>query len=260
MWGDVQIADAGIVGQHDGERRWGATGPELLIEHVGDGGRTDRTSPEDLGERGVERGRAEAIEQVEQTPRFAEKRMAPLGERLDEARGVRAQTAEPITPAQLVSGPVHGRECGDVRRVFDDLAVIVRADMPRELRHPVDDPDRVFVGDEGERSADGLVRDRVVVAVEADVGRLAGCDRALELARKRMLWERQQSGPLLGERLVDDPSCRIARHGTPVRRVGDPRGELSIQIGDVGKPPHPPRMRKRGESALTLGNYHSTFS
>ena len=146
MGGDVQIADAGIVGQHDGERRGRATSPELLIEHVRDGGRTDRPSPEGLGKRGIERGRAEAIEQVEQTARFAEERMASLGERLDEARGVRAQTAEPIAPAQLVSGPLHRRECGEVRRVFDDLAVIVRADMPHELGPPVDDPDQVFVG------------------------------------------------------------------------------------------------------------------
>ena len=139
MGGDVQIADPRVVGQHHGERRWRTTGPELLIEHVGDGGLADGPSPEGLGERGIERGRAEAVGQIEQAARFGEERMAPRGERLEEARGVGAEAAEPIAPAQLVRGPLHRREGGDVRRVFDDLAVIVGADMPRELRHTVDD-------------------------------------------------------------------------------------------------------------------------
>ena len=102
MWGDVQIADPRVVGQHDGERRWRTTGPELLIEHVRDGGRADRPSPECLGERGIESGRAEAVGQIEQAARCAEERMAPRGEGVDEAGGVGAQTAEPIASAQLV--------------------------------------------------------------------------------------------------------------------------------------------------------------
>ena len=125
MWGDVQIADPGIVGQHHGKRWWRATSPELLIEHVSDGGRADGASPEGLGERGIESGSAEAVGQIEQAARFREERMAALGEGVDEVGGVGTEAAEPVSPAQIVRGPLQRRELGDVRRVFDDLAVIV---------------------------------------------------------------------------------------------------------------------------------------
>ena len=234
---DVQIADPGIVGQHDGERWGGATSPEVLIEHVGHGTRTDGPSPECLREGGIDRGGAEAIGQGEQATGFGEEGMAALGEGLDEGGGVGAETAEAIAPAQLVRGPLHGRERREVGGVFDDLAVIVRADMVGELRGAIDEPDGVFIGDERERAADGLVWDRVVVAVEADVGGFSRRDGAHERAGKWVLREGQQAGLFLGEGLCDRPSRRIPRDGTAVRRLGDPRRELSIQIGDIRKPP-----------------------
>ena len=139
MRGDPQVADPGVVGQHDGERRWRTAGPALLIEHVGDGGRADGPAREGLGERGIERGRAEAVEQIEQAARFGGERMAPRGERLEEGVGVGAAAAEQIAPAQLVRGALHGGERGEVRGVLDDLAVIVGAGMARELGGAVDD-------------------------------------------------------------------------------------------------------------------------
>jgi hypothetical protein len=47
---DAQIAHAGIVGEHDEERRGGAARALLLVEEIGDGGRADGAAREDLGE------------------------------------------------------------------------------------------------------------------------------------------------------------------------------------------------------------------
>jgi hypothetical protein len=88
----------------------------------------------------------------------------------------------------------------------------------------------VFGSDEGERPADERVRDRVVVAVEADVRRLAGADGAEEVAAERVLGERQQARLLLGEG-VGHPLLPAVGHRPRMRDLGDPARQLRVEIG-----------------------------
>ena len=82
----------------------------------------------------------------------------------------------------------------------------------------------MFGGDEGERPADQRVGDRVVVAVEADVRRLAGADRAEEVAGEGMRGERQQARALLGQGVGDALLAAVAGHGPRMGDLGDPAG------------------------------------
>ena len=126
---------------------------------------------------------------------------------------MRARLAQAIPAPQLVRAMLGGGERGQVRLGLDALAAVVRAGVARDLRHPVQDAHLMFRGDEGEGPPNQRVRDRVVVAVEAQVGSLAGAGRADEVARKRMRGQWQQARPFLVQRVADVAAGRIAGHG-----------------------------------------------
>src|SRR6516162_9561967 len=86
----------------------------------------------------------------------------------------------------------------------------------------------------GQRPAHEGVRDRVVVAVEAEVRRLAGAHGAQELAGEGMLGERQEPGLLFGEGL---PHGLVAAAGDEARMrdLGDPASQLGVEILDGAK-------------------------
>src|SRR5882672_9797124 len=94
------------------------------------------------------------------------------------------------------------RQLGEVRGILDGLAAIVAAHMSREdVATAVGDADLAVGGDEGERFLDEVMRNRVVIEVEADVRRLAGGDGADHVAFEGMLWQRQEARALLVERV-----------------------------------------------------------
>ena len=93
----------------------------------------------------------------------------------------------------------------------------------------------MFGGDEGERPPDQRVGDRVVVAVEAQVRSLAGTGRVDEITRTRMHGQREQARPFLVQGVADVAAGGIAGHGALMRGVGDPLGELGIEVVDGGE-------------------------
>ena len=58
----------------------------------------------------------------------------------------------------------------DVRGILDLLTAAVAASVASDLLRAIEQSDLRFAGDPGEPTADVFVGDRVVVAVEADVG------------------------------------------------------------------------------------------
>jgi hypothetical protein len=62
---------------------------------------------------------------------------------------------------------------GEMRLVLDPRLAIVAADVAGDRGRAVEDPDGVFSGDECQGAPHESVQDRVVVAVEAEVRRLA---------------------------------------------------------------------------------------
>ena len=73
----------------------------------------------------------------------------------------------------------------DMCLVLDLLAFVVAARMAGEDLPSVGDADFAGVGEHRQRSPHMAVRNRIVVEVEADIGRLAGAGWRLFLAKNR---------------------------------------------------------------------------
>ncbi len=124
---DPEVAHAGIGGQHEVEQGRLVAGAVALLEHVGDGGGADRAAREGLGERGIQCGRADLIEQAQQARGLTGERVAADGEGVDEGLGVRTGVPEAIAAAELVGVAFLGDERGEVGVVFDALLARVTA-------------------------------------------------------------------------------------------------------------------------------------
>ena len=224
---DPEVAYAGIGREHEVEQGRLAAGAAALVEHVRHGRGADRPPGEGLGERGLQRGRADLIEQTQQARGLTGERVPPDGEGVEEGVGLGAGGPETIAAAEVVRAVLLGDQRGEVGGVLDALPALVGARMARDFGAAVQEPHLVFGGHEGERAADERVRDRVLVAIEAERGRLAGADGAEEVAGERMLGERQQPGLLLGEGLRD-ALLAPAGDGPRVGDLGDPAGQLRV--------------------------------
>ena len=79
----------------------------------------------------------------------------------------------------------------------------------------------VFGGHERERPPDQRVGDRVVVAVEAEVRRLAGADGADEVAGKGVCRQRQQARTFFRQGVGDPTAGGVTGHGALMSGVGE---------------------------------------
>ena len=129
-------------------------------------------------------------------------------------------------------------------RRFHALPVRVAARMAGDLGGAIEERDGRLAGDEREGPSDQRVRDGVIVAVEADVN-----DGADEIASEGMFGQGQEAGLLRRPRLADQP-VRGARHGAGVGGLGDPGGELGVEIVERGE-------AARGEEGVTQVLDHS---
>jgi hypothetical protein len=184
-----------------------------------------------FGDRGVEIGGAEAIEQV-QKPRGGTAEVAAVQRDLfEESAGARAAGDEAVTSAVLASFSFFSSESREVRFVLDLLPGVPRPLMPRDLLVAVEYADGRVGRDECQRLSDERVRDGVVVAIEANVGRLARSDGLHIAWVEAVLWQRQEAFLLLGERMRDGAGV-FAGNTTSVNDALDPRIELPIELGD----------------------------
>ena len=239
---DAEIAHAGGGRQHEVDRGRLPAGAPALIEHMGDGGGADGAAGERFREGGVEGRRADLIEQAQQTRGLAGEQVAANGEGGEERLRLRAGLPEAIAAAQVVGTTLLGDQRREMRVVFDALLAIIAARVARDLGRALEEAHEVFGGDEGEGSTHEPVRDRVVVAIEADVGRLAGADGAEEVAAEGMLGERQQARLLLRQRL-GHALLSAVRHGPRMRDVGDPARPWRVEVLDRAE-------RARGEERV----------
>ena len=123
MWGDAQIAGAGIGGQKPRDGRRGASGAGALIEAVGDGPRTEGLAGQGVGERGIELAGVILIEESEEVRRVGGQALPAAGEGVEEGLGMRARLAQAIPAPQLVRALLGGGERGHVRLGLDALAI-----------------------------------------------------------------------------------------------------------------------------------------
>jgi hypothetical protein len=90
------------------------------------------------------------------------------------------------------------------------------------------------------------VRNRVAIAIEAHIRRLAGDYRAHDLGLEGMCREGQEPRLLLGERLRDGPIALLGMRAL-MRGVVPPAPKLGVQIIDVDK-----RARRKEGMAQVL--------
>ncbi len=86
---------------------------------------------------------------------------------------------------------------------FDANGSIVGARVACDLDAGVEQPHGRLADGERQGLSHERMRDGVLVAVEADVGRLAGGDGPYEVAIKRVRGERDEPGALVGEEVAD---------------------------------------------------------
>ncbi len=175
---DPEIADPRVVGEHDVQRRGLVSGAGASIEDVSDGDGGDGPASEGLVEGGVEFGGPVTVEQLEQARGVAGQRFPAQGQGIDERVGLGATGAEEIAPAQLMGVTFLPGQGGEVSGILDRFSAIVAAGMASDLAGAVEDADEMFGSDQGQDPAHPVMRDGVVIAVEAHVGGLAGGDGA----------------------------------------------------------------------------------
>lgn len=229
---DVEVAHARIVGQDGIEPRRSSASAAPLIEHVGDRLRGERASAVRLCDGDVELARSVLVEQVQKPRRRAAEVAAVLGDLAQERLGARAGGEEAIASSVLARATLLVGEGVEVGLVLDLPSALPGAHVTRDLDIAVEDPDDGVGGDERERFAHELVRDRVVVAVEPEVRRLAARCAAHVVARHRVSGEGEQARLLLGERGAHGASVGIAGDLARERDIVHPRVELLVEIVD----------------------------
>ena len=127
--------------------------------------------------------------------------------------------------------------------IVDRLPGVIAPHVAGDRLGPGDDPDRRRAGQERERPADVRVGNRVVIPIEADIGRLAGDHGAQDVGGEGMRRKREEPRLLLREHLRDGVIGLLGM-GPLVRHLVAPPPKLGIQVIDIGK-------RPRGKELMT---------
>ena len=184
---DADGVYAGVLGHGVLEGRRGAGRALRLVEHVGDRLGGEGAPPKGIGDRRVEGGGAETIEEAEQSGGGATQVAAAEGDGAQERIRVVACGSESVAASKLVGMSLGLGEWSQVRGVLNELEAVVGPGVMGDDTIPIRDPDRRLRRDEGDWLADQGMWDRIVIQVEADVWRLAGYGGSHEVARKRVL-------------------------------------------------------------------------
>ena len=144
--------------------------------------------------------------------------------------------AEAVAGGVDVGLPGGGEQALQVLGVLDGLSAVVGAAMAGELGLLVEDADAGVAGEQGQGLADVGVGDGVEVAVEADVGCLAGADDADQFGLEGMGGERQQAGLLVGPDLGDG-TVGLLGVASLMGDVVPPAPELGVEVVEVAEGP-----------------------
>ena len=231
---DVEVSQPRSVGQGEPERRLESAPSPAGFEDVSDGAGAEGVSLEGVVDGGGELLRPVVVEQGEQPGGVGSHRLAAFGEPLEEGGGGGDGGAEPVADGVDVGLSSGGEQTFQVRGVLDGLSGVVGAAMAGELGLLVEDADAGVAGEQGQGLADVGVGDGVEIAVEADVGCLAGADDAHEVGLEGMGGERQQSGLLVGPD-VGDGAVGLLGVSSLVGDVVPPALELGVEIVEVAE-------------------------
>ena len=161
---------------------------------------------------------------------------------------------EAVIGAVLTGGTLVVDQSLDMGGIFDLCPLVVAARMAGEDVRAVGDAHLMRVSEHGQNAPDMRVRDRIVVEVEADIGRLADRDRDALEQRRRVVRQSQQARRFVGEYLADSALgfVRAAPVGGRAMAPGIGLGVEIVEIGEVA----------RGEERVTYvsyGSFHAAF-
>ncbi len=165
-------------------------------------------------------------------PRGVAEVLSALREVLEEEAARRRRMRDPVQRAVLSRRTLLVDEGLYVPRVLDLLAAIEGPAVPRDLGALVEDAHRVERSEHDDRLADELVRDRVVVLVEAHIGRLPDRDLAPLVHHRQVRRGRAEERTLPLERLADRDR-RVFRPGPHHRVLPAPLVRLRVQVVHV---------------------------
>ena len=134
-----------------------------------------------------------------------------------------ARGHQPIASPVLARSSLLAGERVQMRRVLHLSTSFPAPHMRRDLVGTVQNPHLGLGRDERQRLANERVRDRVVVAVESHVRRLAGAYRLDVIARESMRRQGEKAVALLGCEHVGDRARIVGTMRTCVRDALDPK-------------------------------------
>ena len=234
MGADVEVTQSGPVGEGESERGLESALPASGFEDVGDGAGAEGVAFEgDVNGLGQLLGSV-VVEQCEQPGGVRAQRLSPFGEPLEERGGGGDCGAEPVAGGVDVGLAGGGEQAFQMRGVLDGQSGVVGAVMVGQLGLLVEDADAGGGSEQGQRLADVGVGDRVEIAVEADVRRLAGADGAHQVGLEGMRGQREQAGLLLVPD-VGDAAVGLVGVRPPVGDLVAPASELGVDVVEVAE-------------------------
>ena len=235
MGGEGEVSDARSIGQDHRDGRPVATLAAPRLQDVADGARAEGIPLEREPDRGREFLRAIVIEQRVQSDQVWPEDVAPFGEAREERGGDWDRESQAIAGTGRIGLVMRRREQAlEMRRVVDRDPRVVAAWMPRDLLGADDEPHGGRVREQRQRLADVGMRNRVAVAIEADVRQFAGDDGPQDVGFEGMRGQREQARLLLGQDLGDRPVAVLGM-GPLMGAVVAPLRELRIEIVDIAK-------------------------
>ena len=203
---------------------------------MGDRAGAEGVAREGRGNRCGELLRPVVVKQGEEMHGVRAQRLAARREAVEEGHGGRHRHAEPV-PGGVDVGLARGREQPvQMRGVFDGLPGVVTALMAGELGLAVEEPDGGRARHERERTPHVRVGNRVLVPIEADVGRLARAHRAQPVRLKRVRRQGEQPGLFLRQHVSDRPVALLGM--APLMRDSvPPAAKLGVEVVAVTKWP-----------------------
>ena len=204
------------------------------FEDVGDGAGAEGVAFEGYVDGGGQLLRPVVVEQGEQPGGVRSQRLSAFGEPLEERVGGGDGGAEAVAGGVGV-GLAGGREKAfQMRGVFNGQRGVVGAVMVGQLGLSVEDADAGGAGDQGQRLSDVGVGNRVAIAVEADVGGLAGADDTHQIGLEGMGGQRQQAGLFLGPD-IGDTAVGLVGMTSAVGDLVSPAAELGVDVVEVAE-------------------------
>ena len=133
MRSDIEVADAGTIGQRHRDGRLEAPLSPTRFEDVGDGAGAQRVALERALDGRGEFLWAVIVEQGEQSHTVGPQRLAAGGQALEKPGGDGHGEPQPVARRRGIVLARGGDQTGDVGLLFDGRVGVIAADVPRDL-------------------------------------------------------------------------------------------------------------------------------